>query len=98
MSAFASLRELLVSLDDPGKFWQLPEEIQDLEIKQAVACLRLASTALLKISQLNDETKVAPKNLKNARYLALMALKNINAVATDIASLEKINGRLSQRD
>lgn len=73
--SFESLRELITNIEVGGG-------IQELQL---VVALKAAANACLEISRLPDATKVAPENIKSAKYKAQMALNAMNKAALDYA-------------
>lgn len=73
MAKWESLRELIANI----------EAIGEMNGLQAVVALKAAANALQKITMLPDATKVAPENLKSAKYAAQMALNAMDKAALD---------------
>jgi hypothetical protein len=82
--AFDSLRELITNIEAGGGISEL----------QLVVALKAAANACLEISRLPDATKVAPENIKSAKYKAQMALNAMDKAAMDFAQDE--NSPVSQ--
>ncbi len=73
MTKWASLRELIANIEAVG----------DMSGLQAVVALKEAANALQKITMLNDTTKAAVESVKNAKYMAQMALNRMDKAALD---------------
>lgn len=73
--AFESLRELIANIEVGGGLQEL----------QLLVALKASANALLEISRLPDATKVAPENIKSAKYKAQIALNAMDKAALDYA-------------